>query len=261
MQNETNGYVGFSIFFLIIIAIVILGTYFLYSDEKKDTRSKTSTQEVTDSAQDKLKIEKNQDLIYFTNVETLSEKLGITTKDVVININSDDAKKVSQILANAKKEQEKEIKTKADAPKNTTCDFTETDDLYEAPIRDYAILEEDNYITLIINDSFYNCASSFGIIEGFSAYTFDLKTGKLLTEEDLLTKYNLTKTLVNDQIRNHLRDTQNKNTEDTIDITKTLSNMQYNETYALYINDSAELEVKYIVKTDGVDYNDTIVLN
>ena len=83
----------------------------------------------------------------------------------------------------------------------------------------------------------------------------------MLILRNLLTKYNLTKTLLNDQIRNHLKDTQNKNTEDTIDITKTLSNMQYNETYALYINDSAELEVKYIVKTDGVDYNDTIVLN
>ena len=208
MRDETNGYLGFSIFFLIILSIVVLGTFALYKDSKKENKSPTSEPTVNENVSDSIKIDKDKDLIYFENEEIVSEKLEISYKDVVININSDDAKKINNLLNNEKNELIKNIKKSDDAQDEDICDFEESDGIYETKIRDYAIFKSNKYVTIVINDSSYNCESSFGIIDGLASYTFDLKNGKLLDEEDLLKKYDLTNDNLIEKVREQLKTNQ-----------------------------------------------------
>lgn len=254
MKDETNGYLGFALFFLIIVAIVVIGTYFLYQNPAKmENNPKENPTEENNNYLDDIKLDKNKDLIYFQNEDIISSSLEIVYKEVVINIDSEEALKVTQDI----NEETKSLKNKLKKiTSNDTCS-TDEDDIYEAVVRDFAIFQNDDYVTLTINDSKYDCNNSFGIITNMQAYVFDNKQGNLLQKEDILKKYGLKEIDLETKIRNHL---VNKN-DSQIAIEDTLKNMEYNNNYSLYVDEENNLILKYIVKTEGKDYNDTIVLN
>lgn len=256
MRNETNGYIGFSIFFLIIALIIFVGSYTLYNDSfKKSNESTINTENknINEKQLASVKIDKNKDLIYFHNEEVISSEAGITYKEVAFNFKNSE---VSTLEEKLKKEanQFKESIIKDDS---ITC----TDKIKSALVRDYAIFKTTDYTSLIISDSDYTCENSFSIINKMQSYTFNNNDGHLLNETELLNNFNLTEEEMLTKIEEHLKDSQtlDKNGSETIDIIKTLANLKYNETYMLYLNELGKLEAKYIVKSSLVDYNDTIV--
>lgn len=258
MRDEANGYLGFGIFFLIIALIVFIGSYTLYNDSFKKDEKNIETME-NDKTKEKqlasVKIDKNKDLIYFQNEEVISEALGITYKEVAFNF------KNSEVSSLQEKLQNEVVKLKEGLTKVETTETTCDDNIKKAFVRDYAIFTSDNYTSLIISDSDYTCENSFSIINKMQSYTFNNTDGKLLSEDELLKIFNLTKVEMLKKIENHLVDSQNENATggEIINIPATINNLKYNENYMLYLNELGKLEVKYIVKSSLVDYNDTII--
>jgi hypothetical protein len=105
-------------------------------------------------------------------------------------------------------------------------------------------------------ESNYSCGESQ--ISKISSYTFDVSTGKLISFDDLLKEYGLTYTEVLNKINSNLEENQ---VDDNIKIENTLNELKENNTYIVYISNEGSLVVKYIVKTNSVDYNDVIEFN
>ncbi len=255
MRDEANGYLGFGIFFLIIALIVLGGSYTLYHDSfKKETLEKQSeNNESIDKEKISIKIDKNKDLIYFLNEEVISKSLGLTYKEIAFNFKTIE----SDALQKKLNEEIKTIKDSQVLVEDNSC----VDNIKSTKQRDYAIFTTNDYLSLIISDSDYTCEDSFSIINHMQSYTFTLEDGKLLKQEELLKAFNLTMDNVITKIRKHLEDNQSKTMDglDTIKVDESINNLKYNDNYMLYINELGKLEIKYIVKSNLVDYNDTIV--
>lgn len=230
---DKNGTTIF-IFILIIISIVIGGYFLIKNRFNESTDNKTYT-----NNQEKVKIDKidnNKDYIYFINEDIESEEEELIYKDIVINFNCEDAKNIENELNDKIKKKRKTVKK-------------ENDEVIESEGIDFEIIESSKYISIIANE--YN----FNIDEGKDSknidyYVFDLYTGKLLNNNDILKKENIKEEDIINRIKKYLEK------EENIDINKTLKNDYY-----LTIGKNGKIIINIIVNSDNINYNDSVEMD
>lgn len=257
MREEDYGYLGFACFFLIIVIIVIAGSWILYNNHNaKLTNTASNNTEVV--LTDKLKKDKEKDFIYYTMEESVSDSLVITYKKATINLDSKDAEEVNEDLSKIYDEALASVVKSNDT--ENICD--NASDIYSAVSLEYAIYFYEDTITLLVTENIYSCMDEISKPSKLVAYTFDVSTGKLLTHTDLLNKFGITYTEILEKIEKQLNAQQTILDEvPNIKIEETLNELKMNETYVIYVSETKKLVVKYIVKTNSVDYNDIIELN
>lgn len=258
MREENNNYLGFALFFFAVVLIVLIGSIFLFfnNQNKKNERKIDDNQEMVLS--DKMKKEKNQDFIYFTKEEKISDSLSIVNKYPIINLESEEASTTTNELKNY-------IETVKSTLKYTDESFCEdnavVDRIYETKFLDFTVYSYQEYVTLLIRESNYSCLNGISPFSYVKSYTFNVLTGKKITLDELLKNYNTTMTSVIETIKMSLKDSQTiVDEEETIKIEETINHLKEQETFALYIDEFGDLVLNYVVKTNALDYNDTITI-
>lgn len=257
MKDENNSYLGFALFSLFIVFIVLAGSIILYFDKNEKRVTLPSDDKVIEIS-DKKKQEKEKDFIYFTDIVTLDAKANLIYKLPIINLQgtkiSDINEEIKNYVADVKKSAER-IETPLES-----CPDASVGDIKVAHSLSYAIYNYDKYSTLFMEESAYSCESVTSDTLSLKSYTFNNITGEYLSMEQLLKLNHLTYTEVLDKIKAEL--TLNASHEgSTILVDATLNELKANRSYVIYLTEEGSLIVKYIVKTTSVDYNDIIVLN
>ena len=126
------------------------------------------------------------------------------------------------------------------------------DDLYALIYRDYENYEYGKYVSLVLKDYNYSCFDLLSFYRTRS-YVFNVEDGTVMSEENLLKKYNITMDEIKNLIRNELNKSQT--TEDGVDLIKIDDTLNDFSNYGLYINDYGKLCITYLVKSNNLDYN------
>lgn len=257
MREENSNYLGFGLFFFLIVVLVLLGSVliFLNFKNKRSDRVIKDTNEIVLS--DKMKKDKGKDFIYFTEEETISEDLNLVYKVPVINLNNDMATQINNEIKNYAST----IKGSLQKGDTSLCINSSTD-IYNLRFLEYAIYTYQEHTTLLIRESSYTCENGFSSANKVKSYTFNVLTGERLDFNSLLKKYNTTLTNILEKIRINLEENQTIVDEvPYIQIEETINALKEQETYVFYIDEFGDLALNYVVKTNSVDYNDTITIN
>lgn len=262
------------IVFIIILLVFIVGGYFLMdymTTEREPKKEEKKTEEIAD-----IRIDKSKDYIYYEVGETVIEYESINFQHIVINL-----KGMEEINTT--------LKTELDAMRNTivytkdvdltppTEEENESDEeetegeeetsqeelhineegIYSLDYREYVDMTYNNYISVLVKDYSFDIQQG-SIPKSLKAYTIDKENAHIYTKEELLNKYSVTDDTVKEKIKDKIADIELLS-GDTIDVDtdKTLANY---DTMAFYINKSGKLEVTFIVKSNQIDYNESVVI-
>ena len=245
MEENFKSKLGFVVFILIVLFLAI-GGYFFMDYVLKDDNTK-----VEEKKKD-YRINKKESYIYYNNESTLSESAEIYYRDVVINLDTqttlnDSLKKENQIYKNTIKYINHDELISDDLIKYNN------DDIYSMTFREYEDFNYNNYVSLKVNDFDYSCFDNI-TFKNTKTYVFDTNTGKLLTEEELLKKYNTDLNKVKEELRSHLEEKQT--IDNDVEVIKMDERVNDLDKYGFYINNYGRLYISYLVKTTQVDYND-----
>lgn len=254
-MDNTKNKIGV-IFLIIVLLLFIVGGYFFMEYMLKTpnkTKSTRKDQEITD-----IRINKKKDYIYFENTTEIIN--DIFKQDVIFNIKG--LENYNNTLHNELEELSKnEVKvTNEEIPEGITCE----NDLYSFTYRDYDLIEYGDYKSLIIKDYAYNCVNS-SIPKNVKSYVIDIKNGNIISNDELLKKYNVSEESIIEQVKKRLEDTQILDEEvQIIDIDGTLNEVKsgtYGINKALSVSKNGKLMINFIVKSNKINYNDSIELN
>jgi len=229
------------IIFIIILLAITIGGYFAI----KNITEKNANNNINNNSNIEIKSIKKDDskeFVYFINEDVLSVPNELKYKDIVININNEDASRIEKEL----NDKMASIKGKVTRIKDAGIDTTNMkleDDIYEAEMIDYVIATSTDYLSITVNNYIYKLETEATNAK-LSFYVFDLSTGKLLTNRDILNKENKTDQDVRTKIREYVKD------DEGVDIDATL-----NQEYSLSISDSGKIIINTIVKTGVIDYS------
>lgn len=249
MDNNRN--VGGVVFLGIIILIFVIGGYFLMNYMTKDNNDKEKMEEIND-----LRINTSKDYIYFENTEEIEDE--IYKEDIVLNfIGLED---LNSNLHNELEELSKNqvLYTDQEVPEGIICS------LYSFSYREYVKTEYKDLVSVVIHDYDYTCGTS-AVPKKTKSYVIDITTGKILSDEEILSKFEISEDLINSSVKKRLDDTQVLDEEEqVIDIEGTLENLkntEYGEEKALSISKNGKLVINFLVKSNKINYNDSIELN
>lgn len=254
MQESDSNYVGFGLFFFLIVLIILACSIFMFLNVRNKNQEKRISDNNEMVISDKNKKDKSKDFIYFTDEETISEELNLIYKMPIINLDSEDAKDSNEEI----KTYVMDIKSTLEKENTENC----PNSILKTNYLDYAVYTYEEYVTLLIRESNYSCQNGFSSSSKVKAYSFDVLSGKRLSFDALLSKYGTTLTEVLGQIRTNLNHEQTV-IEDipNIKIEETINALKSQETYVIYIDEFGDLILNYVVKTSSLDYNDTITIN
>ncbi len=259
-MNDSRKGKFYGLMFLFFLIFLVVGGFFLtksLTSEKEPNNDITEPHKNEKEDPEKLKLDKEEDFIYFVNSEVYSEELDMVYQDIIMNINSEEARNIATTLNEEMRNLKSSIKLISDQDldeENTEKIVYRIKDIYEAKYRSYTRYFSDKYVSLVLNDYDFDCFTGSSYI-GSKAYVIDVTTGNILTNKELLSTFKLTIDEIKLKIQEKLKD------EEDIDITATLTNLDDEDNYALYINKSGQITISYIVKTTNSGYNDVIVLN
>lgn len=260
MENTKNK-IGI-ILFLIILLIFVVGGYFAmqYLSDDKNLNKDSKNNESID-----LRVDKSKDYVYYENSKDIIAGEEIVKEDVVFNfkdltdVNNELKKENEEIFNSIKYTKDMDLPKTDD--KGNEISYNENDEgIYSLNYREYVDYKYSNYVSLVVEDYSYNIEKG-AVPLGLKSYIVDINTGKIITEEELLTKYEITKDIIKSKVKERLENTQTLADEDTvaaIDIEETLNNL---DTYAIYINKNGKLEITFVVKSSQNNYNDNVELN
>lgn len=255
MENRTRNIV-MSLLFLLFIIFLLVGGYIyiknLTNDNKKTVGNKEQEKNID------YRLDKEKEYIYFENEEIISVDPEITFSDIVLNIEG------AEIITSSLKTEMDEIRKSVVKLNDTNKDQEKTllyadTDIYSANERIYELHKSKDYYSVIIADLDFNCYSDF-LIKSVKGYVIDIKNGKILTNEELLNKYNLSLDDIKMRVSSKLDETQTTSEDGTEVINKEETLNTLFDSYALYI-DGSDLYISFIVKSNFVNYNDNVILN
>lgn len=241
------------IVFIAIIILIAVGGYLLVtSDKESESNKKTENY-------DKIKVDKNQDFVYYTDREIVSSELEIIYQKININVNSEDAKRIST-----------EINSKVDSLKNSITKISETeipedkellynvDDIYSADLQEYNYYQYKNYLIIKVDNYTYDCFGTFGAHD-IKYYILNLKNGQELSTSQLKEIYNVDDEKIKNKIDNHIYEINKETNNNVINVSETIANADNN--YVLYISQNGDLMANIVVITNEINYNEDIVIN
>lgn len=231
--------VGFILFIILLIFIGNVGLKLLNDKKQVDTPEEQKV----------LYVDENKDIVYYDNITTISEDANLIYRDIHINLDSEDARKVEEEL-NAKMANIRGSYTlisESDVPSEDI--IMDYDDILEAEILDYTIYNSTTYLTILANNYTYY-ATLEDDISDLEYYVFNKYTGKLLDNETILNNENITNEDITNRISTYLA------TDTGIDVDGTINNG-----YDLFYNQYGELMVKILVNMGEVQYNEVISFN
>lgn len=247
-----------NIFGVILLVIVLLlfsvGGYFLMNyvnnlpfEEKKEIK-----EEVVD-----LRINKSKDYIYFDNTKEVIEE--VYHEDVIINI--DGFEEVNNKLHSELLSLGDILKvTNEEIPQDITCEG----DIYSFKYREYEVVEYKDYLSLVIIDKEYNCVSGT-VPLNIKSFIIDKKSGDNFTNIEIINKYNISEDEIINKVNKRLEDTQIMvEDENVIDVDGTIDELktsEYGVNKAISMNKYGKIMLNYIVKSNKINYNDSIELN
>ena len=254
MENSKNK-VGV-IFLILVLLTFIIGGYFLmkYMVNNPSKEKKNAIIEIKND----FRINMKKDYVYFENSEELID--GVTKEDLVLNFvgMEEENNKLKDEVENLSKNIVKV--TTEEIPEGVTCE----NDLYSFSYRSYDVAEYDNYVSVVLIDYDYNCVS--GIVPtNIKSYVINKKTGTMVGNEELYTLFSMTDEKVIEGVTKRLNDTQVLDgDESVIDVDATISNVKngtFGTNKALSISKNGKLVINFIVKSNKINYNDSIELN
>ena len=90
----------------------------------------------------------------------------------------------------------------------------------------------------------------------------DVEKNERVSNIDILEKYDITLSEVKDKIRTKLQEDQSVDGEvEVIKIDETIDNLSNDNTYGLYIDDAGSLFIKYVVKSNQINYNESMLIS
>ena len=252
MNEEGKSKVFFSLFFIVIVLLVGVGTYFLYFNKP------TKKEKIINSA-NKVKVDKKKDFIYYEGVDVLSTELALIYKYPVINFKGDDIKKLNdQLKADEEALKDKVVKLDSVSDEEKSRALYTDDNIYSAVVHEYKTYTYDKYLSLVVREYTYNCTGTPSLNK-FSAYVFDITTGTYLKQSELLKERDVLFSKIQSEVRNHLTNNPiNINEDEELDIDKTVAGL--NESATIFIDTDGYINVEFIAKTNNSNYNDSIKL-
>lgn len=267
MDDIRSGKVKAAIFLFFIIVLVVggyIGMIMLTSDTKKQEHNNSKIADNDDTKEIDIRIDKNKDYIYFDNETVKNETRDIVYQDVIFNFDSNDAKTIAAFLNSERERNEKTYKMISEVEltdEEKESILFKDSDVYEAVYNKYTRYFYEDYISIVNNVYEYNCKDG-GKNTAVSAYVFDKKTGNLLTKSKLMEDYNITLDKIKEMVQEKLEKEQ-VIVEDIpqTDISATLSSLDDDSSYALYVNKSGYLVLNYFIKNVQDLKQDVIILN
>lgn len=255
MENTKNK-VG-AIFLLIIILIVVIGGYFFMDYMVKDAKNEKS---IDKEPKKELRIDTSKDYLYYGEEEEIIDE--IYKKDLVLNVKG--LEKINDDLHNELEEiNKKRVKVTSDTelPEDTVCE----NDLYSFSYRDYIDTEFLDYVSVVIIDYDYDCISG-SVPKALKSYVISKSTGNVLDNKSLFEEFKVTEDDIIKKVQERLDFSQTLDEDETsiIDISGTIEgikNGKYNQNKALSISKNGNLMFNFIVKSNKINYNDSVEFN
>ena len=220
------------VFFAIAILIIGIGGFYMINRQfRYNEEDKMYTNNSNNTNQLK-KIDNNKNYIYYTDEDIISEEDELSFKNIKFNFESEDAKKLEEDLNDKMDKYRKKI--------------NKGEEINEMSSIDYETITTSNNISLTVME--YSFTKDEGKdSDNVSYYVFDLKNGKLLSNEDIMKKENISKKNIEDTIKKYIKDDEN------VDVDKTLKN-DYYLTYAK----NGKVVLNFIVNSNELNYNVSI---
>lgn len=255
-MDSRNNYIG-AIILAVIIVLFSVGGFvsmkYFTSDESMEKGKKEESKK-------DFRIDTEKDYIYLDNeVEIIDD---IFKRDAILNvvglenITEDLSKELASISAT-----EEKVTADTTLPEDTVCEK----DLYRFKYRDYIINEYSKYISLIVVDYEYTCPQQEKA-EAIKSYVINKETGKLITNDELLQEFKVSTDDIIKKVTERLEfsqvlDESNNGVIDSAGTIEQIKNGAYGTVKALSINKTGKLELNYIVKSNDINYNDSVELN
>lgn len=181
------------------IIVLLLGAYVIYDQFIKE---KKYSEDVYTSHFE-MKEDESQKFIYFTNeteiMRGLVDKKKYVTKDIVINIKTDDMQNLEKKLNDQRKEFElnyeyvdSEVMNVQNCYQNFSTYNTDTENLKSFTYREYEIYESEDFITImVIDNNIVLCGDNNKTT--ITNYIIAKETGELMKEDFILDKFNADK--------------------------------------------------------------------
>ena len=239
MNKEERNLRSIFLFLVIIVLIVVFGNYLINKNKNNEQETKQEKPIVKN-----VKIDLDKDYIYFTNEEDLSKELNLFYKDIIININSEDAKKLQKELNDNMHLLKDSIVKIDDIELNEDLIEPNEENIYSAKVINYGFEETSKYLSLIVNKYTFYAVEKDDNEQEYEYYVFDLSNGKLLTNHDIMKKENITDQAIRSKIREYLSNDSNA------DIDRTLANNYY-----LTVKSNGKIIVNFVVISNELSYN------
>ncbi len=258
MEEKNKAIFGCTVFILLILAIGIGGYVYTFKNTKHIDQNNAEEKIVNLNKKDKEK-----DYIYYEEEKVVSDTIHLVYKNPVINLNNSQADAIYNEIKNENDNYYNNIKKISETSNDTGKEISfNTDDIYSATIRDYENYEYSDYISLMITDSLYDCFSGVYDYNLIKSYIFDTTINERVSNIDILSKYNTSLSEVKEKIREKLESDQTIiEGVESIKIEETINNLSNDNSYGLYIDNSGNLIIKYIVKSNQINYNESMIIS
>ena len=234
--------------FGILVLIIMVGGFILMKQSFPQNNTTNIIKTVANKKDKDIRLDKDKDYIYFENSETIAHDLDIEYKDVVINFN--DKENIQGKLNDETK------KYKSEVVYDNELEEADFDNVVSATYKTTEYYVFENYISLVVNYYTFDREELISFVDT-DTYIFDKTTGNRISEDELLSKFNLTKNAVNEKIIDYV-DGQNLLSEAELDLDATIEAI---DDYALFVDRVGRLSISILVKSDQKDYNEVVVLS
>ena len=245
----------------IIILLFIIGGFILMNSRtsNNDVDINNKDDNVTD-----LRIDLTKDYVYYENTEEFLEEAEIHKEDVILNFKT--LTELNTSLHNELEAMYSNIVNISDANIPNSVEYeNNSKGIYSVLYREYVDQKFDNLQSLVILDYKYNVVDG-SIIDNIKSYIVNINTGELVDSDTLLNTFNITDEAIIDAVTKRLNDTQVLDGDiQVIDINGTIDsikNSDYNSGIkALSISKNGKLMLNFIVKSNKINYNDSVEID
>ena len=255
MDNTEKSVLSMTIFLIIVLVIGVSG-YFLVIKNRDRSEEKSPIIEESIVNYNEIKIDESKEFVYEENFEIMSEELEIIYSDIIINIDSVDAKQLETKLNSEKASLKQSIKYISQTEVDDEELLYSVDDIFSASVRHYESYNYEKYLTLTVNDHTYY-ATVGADNQTVNAYTFNLETGSLLTLDEMLDIYTVSRTTLIRRLTENLQSIYDASPE-VINFEGSVSGINELSNVSVYIDENGKLKANYVVITTENTYNETV---